>query len=176
MLTSGKLNFKSSTPMTSIIAGRFYKFAFDLAKGARIPPMYIDTISPCALWTFFCHPWLIELGEVELSSGSVETVTQEIFTEVESSSARTKLNSSPYRGCQDQSWIRILSFGGAYNTDGIIILFPESLVSPYGYICQGHVCRQHMARKWKGKELRRGLIRDTLLNVIIYACQLKMEE
>ncbi|KAK1400756.1 hypothetical protein POM88_000361 [Heracleum sosnowskyi] len=64
MLTNGKLNIKSSTPVTSIIAGRFYNFAVDLAKGARIPLMYIDTISPCALSTFFCHPWLIELGEV----------------------------------------------------------------------------------------------------------------
>ncbi|KAK1385764.1 hypothetical protein POM88_023499 [Heracleum sosnowskyi] len=36
-----------------------------------------------------------------------------------------------------------------------VALYQESLVSPYGYICQGHVGRQHMARKWNGKELRR---------------------
>lgn len=100
-----------------------------------------------------------------------------------------------------ESWIRTSSFGGAYNTDGMMVIFPvcyveekvvlmikcerlvlydplrrkstninvnlrerggtldvvmyeESLVSPYGYICQGHVGTQHVARKYKGKELR----------------------
>lgn len=64
MLTYGKLSFKSSKPVTCMIADGFYSFAVDVAKGAGIPLLYFDTISPCALWTFFCLPRLIELGEV----------------------------------------------------------------------------------------------------------------
>ncbi|WOG93987.1 hypothetical protein DCAR_0313277 [Daucus carota subsp. sativus] len=64
MLTYGKLSFKSSKPVTCMIADGFFSFAVDVAKGAGIPLIYFDTISPCALWTFFCLPRLIELGEV----------------------------------------------------------------------------------------------------------------
>ncbi|XP_017239137.1 7-deoxyloganetic acid glucosyltransferase-like [Daucus carota subsp. sativus] len=64
MLTSGKLSSKSSSPVSFVIADGFYSFAVDLAKEIGIPLMYFETISPCALWTFFCLPRLIELGEV----------------------------------------------------------------------------------------------------------------
>lgn len=64
MLTNGKLSAKSSSPVNFMIADGFYSFAVDLAKDVGIPVMYFETISPCALWTFFCLPKLIELGEV----------------------------------------------------------------------------------------------------------------
>ncbi|KAK1355244.1 Glycosyltransferase [Heracleum sosnowskyi] len=64
MLTNGKLSSKSSSPVSFMIADGFYSFAIDIAKGAGVPLMYFDTISPCSLWTFFCLPRLIELGEV----------------------------------------------------------------------------------------------------------------
>ncbi|KAK1355250.1 Glycosyltransferase [Heracleum sosnowskyi] len=64
MLTNGKLSSKSSSPVSFMIADGFYSFAVDLAKDVGIPLMYFETLSPCALWTFFCLPRLIELGEV----------------------------------------------------------------------------------------------------------------
>ncbi|KAL1825153.1 hypothetical protein ACET3Z_011931 [Daucus carota] len=64
MLTYGKMSSKSSTPVTCIIADGGYTFAVDVAKDVGIPVLYFDTISPCALWTYFCLPRLIELGEV----------------------------------------------------------------------------------------------------------------
>ncbi|KAK1355249.1 7-deoxyloganetic acid glucosyltransferase [Heracleum sosnowskyi] len=64
MLIYGKMSSKSSRPVTLIIADGGYTFPVDIAKDIGIPVLYFDTISPCALWTYFCLPTLIELGEV----------------------------------------------------------------------------------------------------------------
>lgn len=73
MLTNGKLSFKSSKPVSFIIADGFYSFANDIAKGAGIPLLYFDTISPCSLWTFFCLPRLIESGELPFKGKSISS-------------------------------------------------------------------------------------------------------
>nr|AFK79038.1 glycosyltransferase UGT6 [Bupleurum chinense] len=64
MLSSGKLSSKSSKPVSLVIADGFYNFGVGIAKEAGIPLVYFDTISPCAVWTFFSLPTLIKLGEV----------------------------------------------------------------------------------------------------------------
>lgn len=64
LLTYGKMSSKSSRPVTIIIADGGYTFPVDIAKDIGIPVLYFDTISLCALWTYFCLPRLIELGEV----------------------------------------------------------------------------------------------------------------
>ncbi|KAH0689299.1 hypothetical protein KY290_017461 [Solanum tuberosum] len=49
---------------TCLIVDGIFTFAVDIAKDAKIPLLYFDTISPCAIWTYLAVPKLIEDGEI----------------------------------------------------------------------------------------------------------------
>lgn len=53
----------NSAPTCLIVDGIF-TFALPIAKEAKIPLLYFDTISPCSLWTYLALPKLIEDGEI----------------------------------------------------------------------------------------------------------------
>ncbi|CAN4102166.1 unnamed protein product [Withania somnifera] len=59
---------------TCLIADGCFTFALDISKEARIPLVYFDTISPCALWTYLAVPKLIEAGEIPFKGNDLDAL------------------------------------------------------------------------------------------------------
>ncbi|XP_055827135.1 7-deoxyloganetic acid glucosyltransferase-like [Solanum dulcamara] len=57
---------------TCLIVDGIFTFAVHIAKEARIPLLYFDTICPCALWTYLAVPKLIEAGEIPFKGAILE--------------------------------------------------------------------------------------------------------
>ncbi|XP_055826826.1 7-deoxyloganetic acid glucosyltransferase-like [Solanum dulcamara] len=59
---------------TCLIVDGIFTFAVHIAKEARIPLLYFDTISPCALWTYLSVPKLIEAGEIPFKGNDLDVL------------------------------------------------------------------------------------------------------
>ncbi|XP_010318076.1 7-deoxyloganetic acid glucosyltransferase-like [Solanum lycopersicum] len=63
----------NSAPTCLIVDGIF-TFALPIAKEAKIPLLYFDTISPCSLWTYLALPKLIEDGEIPFKGNDLDVL------------------------------------------------------------------------------------------------------
>ncbi|KAK4734090.1 hypothetical protein R3W88_008351 [Solanum pinnatisectum] len=59
---------------TCLIVDGIFTFAVDIAKEAKIPLLYFDTISPCSLWTYLAVPKLIEDGEIPFKGNDLDAL------------------------------------------------------------------------------------------------------
>ncbi|CAN4094790.1 unnamed protein product [Withania somnifera] len=63
---------------TCLIVDGIFTFALDIAKEARIPLLYFDTISPCGLWTYLAVPKLIEAGEIPFKGNDLDALVNNV--------------------------------------------------------------------------------------------------
>ncbi|KAF3683879.1 7-deoxyloganetic acid glucosyltransferase [Capsicum annuum] len=63
---------------TCLIVDGIFTFAVDIAKEARIPLLYFDTISPCSLWTYLAVPKLIEAGEIPFKGNDLDALVNSV--------------------------------------------------------------------------------------------------
>ncbi|KAK6794024.1 hypothetical protein RDI58_007477 [Solanum bulbocastanum] len=59
---------------TCLIVDGIFTLAVDIAKEAKIPLLYFDTISPCAVWTYLAVPKLIEAGDVPFKGKTIFSI------------------------------------------------------------------------------------------------------
>ncbi|WMV19721.1 hypothetical protein MTR67_013106 [Solanum verrucosum] len=66
------------TTTTCLIVDGIFTFAVDIAKEAKIPLLYFDTISPCAIWTYLAVPKLIEDGEIPFKGNDLDALVNSV--------------------------------------------------------------------------------------------------
>ncbi|KAK1414384.1 hypothetical protein QVD17_30128 [Tagetes erecta] len=78
MMVSGCFSSKSDAPVTVIIPDGVYPFVLDVAEEVKIPVIYFETISPCALWTYLCLPNMVAAGEVPFKSNDLDVMIKSV--------------------------------------------------------------------------------------------------
>ncbi|KAL8240131.1 hypothetical protein R6Q59_013486 [Mikania micrantha] len=78
MMISGCFSSRSDSPVTVIIPDGSFSFAFDVARQIQIGLIYFETVSPCALWTYFCLPKLIAAGEVPFDGNELDVLIKNV--------------------------------------------------------------------------------------------------
>lgn len=63
---------------TCLIVDGIFTFAVDIAKEAKTPLLYFDTISPCGLWTYLAVPKLIEAGEIPFKGNDLDALVKSV--------------------------------------------------------------------------------------------------
>ncbi|CAL5343596.1 unnamed protein product [Camellia sinensis] len=61
-------------PVTFIIADGILSFTIDVAKEIGLPIVCCRTLSPCALWIFFCLPILLQSGEFPFQENELDVL------------------------------------------------------------------------------------------------------
>ncbi|KAL2938840.1 7-deoxyloganetic acid glucosyltransferase [Bienertia sinuspersici] len=64
VLAYGSTEAELKKPVTCIIADGLYGCMADVAQELRLPLVYMETISPCGLWTYICLPNMLQAGEL----------------------------------------------------------------------------------------------------------------
>ncbi|KAM0004135.1 putative 7-deoxyloganetic acid glucosyltransferase [Helianthus debilis subsp. tardiflorus] len=78
MMVSGCFSFKSDPPVTIVIPDASFSFALDVAEEVGIPLFYFETVSPSALWTYFCLPKLIGAGELPFNGNDLDVLIKNV--------------------------------------------------------------------------------------------------
>ncbi|XAR65880.1 7-deoxyloganetin glucosyltransferase [Bertholletia excelsa] len=72
MLTAASRSSEQLSPVTCIIADGALNFCLDVAEEVGIPFFFVETISPCGLWTCLCIPKLIDAGEIPFNGSDLD--------------------------------------------------------------------------------------------------------
>ncbi|KAH7853653.1 hypothetical protein Vadar_005138 [Vaccinium darrowii] len=78
MVNGGCLSSSSEKPVTCIITDGPMSFVFAVTEEVGIPLIYFDTISPSALWTYFCFPKLIDACEIPITGHDLDAPVKNV--------------------------------------------------------------------------------------------------